>query len=501
MKKNKEKRIYGNIFILILAISITILLSFILGTLQFGTQLAEISNGFLQTTLTTVQNILSKEGILYLINNTIANYRIIEPLVLLLISFMSVSILKSSGLLEHLVKPLKKVKTEYIVFLTIFICSISTLFGNYSYIILLPLNALIYSLVGRSPILGLIATFIGIASGYGSGLIYDYNYYLMGLATESAASFEIDSSYKFNLLSNFYIMLSSTVIVSIALTYVIKDKLENKYSKIEEAKEVKYNDKALLKTTIASTILLGLLTYSIIPNLPLSGLLLDESQTNYIAMLFGVNSPFYNGFMTIAFSLIFILSLVYGYTSKKFKTTKDISDGLTCEFKNIGYVFVILFFATIFIEIVEWSNLGTVITSLITNLLSNLQFSGILLIITLFIATILMSIIMPSTIAKWNILSPLVIPLFMRANITPEFTQFIFAVADGIGKIISPTYIYFYLFIGLLNMYKKEEEISFKNIFKDIIPVFLLIALIWLLIIMAWYIVGIPLGIGTTTIL
>ena len=108
MKKNKEKRIYGNIFILILAISITILLSFILGTLQFGTQLAEISNGFLQTTLTTVQNILSKEGILYLINNTIANYRIIEPLVLLLISFMSVSILKSSGLLEHLVKPLKK---------------------------------------------------------------------------------------------------------------------------------------------------------------------------------------------------------------------------------------------------------------------------------------------------------------------------------------------------------------------------------------------------------
>ena len=107
-----------------------------------------------------------------------------------------------------------------------------------------------------------------------------------------------------------------------------------------------------------------------------------------------------------------------------------------------------------------------VLSAILTTLLSNLQFSGLLLIVTLFIGTIIMSIILPSTTAKWSMLSPLIIPLFMRSNITPEFTQFIFGIADGLGKMISPFYIYFYVFIAYLSMYS-DSEISIKNIFKN----------------------------------
>ena len=40
-------------------------------------------------------------------------------------------------------------------------------------------------------------------------------------------------------------------------------------------------------------------------------------------------------------------------------------------------------------------------------------------------------------------MSPLIIPLFMRSNITPDFTQLIFKSADGIEKQLH-RYIYIY---------------------------------------------------------
>ena len=66
-----------------------------------------------------------------------------------------------------------------------------------------------------------------------------------------------------------------------------------------------------------------LLVYAIIPKLPLSGALLDSSQSMYVNKLFGANSPFVNGILYIT-SLIFIIcSIVYGTVTKQIKNGKD----------------------------------------------------------------------------------------------------------------------------------------------------------------------------------
>ena len=109
------------------------------------------------------------------------------------------------------------------------------------------------------------------------------------------------------------------------------------------------------------------------------------------------------------------------------------------------------------------------------------------------------SILIPNTYTKWNMASPLIVPLFMRANISPEFTQFIFSIADGIGKAISPFFIYFIIMLGFLQKYNDgdKKEITIVGTIKLILPTVLLLAVVWLVLIVSWNIIGIPLGMNT----
>jgi aminobenzoyl-glutamate transport protein len=96
-------------------------------------------------------------------------------------------------------------------------------------------------------------------------------------------------------------------------------------------------------------------------------------------------------------------------------------------------------------------------------------------------------------------MSPIVVPLLMRANMAPSFAQFIFMVSDGIGKSLTPLFGYFILMIALLQKYNqnKNNKITIFGMLKIMLPAIILFIIVWLLILSGWYVVGIPLGVGT----
>ena len=120
------------------------------------------------------------------------------------------------------------------------------------------------------------------------------------------------------------------------------------------------------------------------------------------------------------------------------------------EFDNLGYMFILMFFASLLVSILNWTNLGTVVASWLISFMSNLEFTGIPLIVTMFLVIVIMSFLIPDAITKWTLASPILVPLFMKANITPDFTQFIFKAADSIGKGLTPLFIYFIVLFGIL---------------------------------------------------
>lgn len=504
-KKKKNKRHIGPVFTLILLIAIIILMSSFLSIIGFEGSQASINNGAIETSIVTVKNVLSKEGIRFLIGNITTNFTLFEPLVILIISLIGIGIGEKSGLFKAAFTPFKKWKPSHITMLTLLVGMISTFVGESSYAFLIPLAGIFYKYASKNSRLGIITMFLGIGIGYGTGLFTNYTDYLLGSATQLAATLEVDKTYQFSMLSNFYIMLGSTLILTIVGTIIIEKMIAPRYAKKTPTldEEVVISKRGLAFSSVVAVLFLMIVGYGIIPKLPGSGFLLDMTETHYIAQLLGTNAPFGQSFTFLFVVLLMVCSLVYGYVSKNIKSSNDYSLGLSKSFEGTGYAFVLMFFASQMIAILEWTNLGTVLSARLVSFLSSVQFSGIPLIVTFFLIVILMSLIIPSTEAKWTLLSPLIIPLFMRSNITPDFTQFIFKAADGVGKCMTPMFGYFIVFLAFLQKYNYDEnnEITIFGLLKKILPVVFVFAGLWILILIGWYVIGLPIGIGSYTTL
>ena len=503
-RKDKKKLVFGPIIVLGLMTLLIMVVSFIFSLIGFEGQKASLINETLEMSLTTVKNIFSVDGFRYMIGSVVTNFRLLEPLVLMIMSLIAMSVLETSGLMHYYASKLKKVKPSVLTFLVVIIGILSNFLGDYAYVLLLPLVASIYKYMGRNPMSGILTVFLGITLGYGAGIFINYNTYIMGNLTELVATTQVDKNYKFGIFSNLYIMIATTGLISLLLTYILNKNFTDKLPKqiSEEIEEVNISKKAYIISNIVLVIMILLTIYMIIPGLPFSGILLDMNGTNYIDMLFSPSSASRDGIIYMIILMLMIYGAIYGKISKNISSFIDYNTGLAKGFENVGYVFVIMFFSSVMMGILNWTNMSEVIVAKLSSFLGYIPFSGIPLISFFFVLVVIMTIIMPDTLTKWQFIAPLVVPLFMRANITPDFTQFIFTVADGMGKAITPIFVYFIIMLGFLQKYNKNEKpITIFGVIKLILPKVLLVMVLVLLFIVIWYIASFPLGLGSVTTL
>lgn len=500
----KKKKILGPITVMLIISVIIMLISLITSLSGVRAEKTVIVNGKLETSLITPNNILSVDGIKYLFSNILLNFKMFEPLVLFIISLIAYGVADASGLLQMIFKPFRKIKPYFITLFVVLLGFVSTIIGEYSFVILLPLVALLYKYINRNSVLGIVTVFLGITLGYASGIIFNYDSYLLGTLTQTAATIDVDPNYTYHNLSTIYIMLASTIVMVPILAKLIDIKIAPKFKKpVLEESDSNYSKKGFVFSTIAFILMLIVIIYLIVPGFFGSGILLDETQPVYIAKLFTTGAPFKEGIMLIFLIVMMVCSFIYGKISKNIETSKGFTESLAKSLYNSGYLFALMFFASQMIAILEWTGLGELAACKIVEVLSMFQFSGILLISVFFILVVIMTLVVPSTLGKWTIVSPLMVPLFMRSNITPDLTQFIFQVADGIGKSITPLYAFFIVLLGFMHHNNADEEydISVFGTIKIILPTVLIMLAFWLIFIIVWYLAGFPLGIsGYTTL-
>lgn len=494
MKRKKSKKIFqGAISSLLLMIIFVMILSFVFSLFGMESYKTYISSGSLESSLVTVNNIISVQGFKFLFTNSVMNFRFFEPLVLLVISLIGIGIADASGVLDPVFLPLRKLKGFFLTFIIVLISVSITFFGSSSYVMLFPLVALLYKKIGKNPILGIVTVFLGLTLGYGTGIMFNYDSYILGALTEAAATVDVDKDYVFSLVSTEYIMVLSTFIISFVISALIEKRIAPLYRKGEI---VVSDNKFNYPTLFLFLGLFAIVIYMLIPNLPGSGLLLDQSAVRYIDKLFGSNSPFSNGFICIFSFILSVCGVFYGYLNG-IKRPDVYSNGLNKIFEGCGYLFTLMFLVSILQGIIDWTNIGVVLSCKMIDFISNLQLSGVFLIVVFFFIIIFMCILIPSTIDKWRLASPIVVPLLMRSNITPDFTQFVYQIADSVGKGLTPVYAYFIILIGFLVMYNDDEyPVTISSTLKMTLPIGLIVCLLWLLILVLWYISGLPIGIG-----
>lgn len=524
-KKLKLKKFYMHpVTAFILLTFIVMLLSGIFSLLEVQATYSKfnVTTGQLEPTLVTVENLFGFNGLKYIISNAAKNFMSFTTLSTLLISLIGLAVVQATGLLDTFIKRvLVKIDNKKITFIIIFLATISSLINDIGYVILIPIAALVFLKNKRNPLAGIIAAFCGVAFGYGA-TIFVGSMEVNLVSTTEQASHLIDASYHVALSSNLIIIIISSIILSIIGTLIIekitipklgKYKDVNDLAKtgevevienIEEEEQRKlaleiHEKKGMKYASIVAVIFLLFFIYSLIPNLPFSGMLLDMNETTYLGQTFGTNSYFQDGF-TYMVSLFFIVTgIAYGLGAKTIKNDKELLVDIGKSMSEVGILIPMVFFATQFIAVFRKTNLSTIITAWGANIINSLEFSGIPLIILVIIVIAIINIFNTTPTAKWTILAPIVVPKLMQMNISPEFSQFILRATDSMTKGITPLLTYFVIFVGYLNIYNsnKKRPITIGNSLKLIMPYCIIISVVWIAIILLWYLTGLPLGINS----
>ncbi len=504
----KEKRTFHPIMTYLILIMITIIGSGILNLLDFSHEVYNINSTTLEYSrnLVTVENLFSLEGLQYILESTVSNFMNFAPLSNLIIILIGIGVMEKSGFLKTIIQCItKKMKKNTVTFLVIFMSMIASIMGDISYIILLPISALIFKYGKRNPLLGIVTSFAGLTCGQGLSVIFtSIDSSLLSLSLVSARV--IDSSYRMASISGIFIMACATIILSLLLTSLTERVTATKFGKyeIEEDEEeiTKKQTRGLFFAGIATIIFLIIFIYNIIPGLPLSGNLLDNSQILYVDKLFSYNSFFSNGFSFLVTSFFVILGTAYGYGAKTIKNNKELVDTLGHSLDGIGKTLVLILFASVFVSLLRKTNINTILVAYLTNIFQTISIQGIPLILLLYAITSLVTLVMPGSVNKWAILSPVIIPVFMNAGITPEFAQIIFRFAESTTMGLTPYMAYFVIYLAILKKYEtKEKEIGMLDAIKFQIPYTIITIITLLGILIIWYIIGLPLGINGTTVL
>ena len=516
MKKNKKIKLspLTVIFILIIA---TILLSAILtgvskikinntypfSFLSQGTySTINSTTGELENQFVEVESLLNRSGIQYIFGNVVTNFITFAPLSMLLIGLVGFAVAEKSGLIRTLTLSVNP-KTPSWIFtaLLIFLGVVTTFSSDIAYVILIPLGAVLFSINKRNPMGGIIAAFAGIAGGYAVNILIGTIDIGLTTYTQAAARL-LDSQYAVGLSGNYFFMLVATICITIIGTIttekMIMPKFPNRLSETDELFIITKKEKrGLFLSGVATLFVLAVFIYMIIPGLPFSGILLDTSVTGYINQLFSSNSYFQQGLIVIVAILLFVSGLFYGIGARTIKSDKDVVSFITSSKNCIGYLIVLIFFVAQLIAIFKKTNIGTMINIWLVNILKTSNISGLPLIIIFFIIAMLGNIFLPSPTLKWSIMAPSIVPVFMQANLTPEFAQMVYRTAISVSNLATPLLAYYVIYLGYLQIYnRKDETITIGESFKYIRPYFLIFAASSLLLIIIWYIIGAPIGPG-----
>lgn len=437
-------------------------------------------------------NLLSVEGLHRIILNLITNFTSFAPLGTVLVSLLGIAVAEHSGLIGTTLRLLVlKAPKKLLTFVIVFAGILSNTASEIGYVLLVPLAAIIFLAVGRHPIAGLAAAFAGVSGGYSANLLLGTIDPLLAGLTQEAAHI-IDKSYEVNAAANYYFMFISTFFIAAAGTWITEKivipRLGN-YKGHVETEEIKplthLEKRGLLFALFASLILTAIILLGILPD----GGFLRDPKTNGI-----LKSPFLSGIVSFIFFGGVIAGIAYGIGAKTIKKDSDVIKGMNKSMETLGSYIVLVFFAAQFVAFFNWTNLGMIVAVEGATLLKSSGLGPIPLLISFIIISAFINLFIGSASAKWAVMAPVFIPMFMLIGYSPELIQAAYRVGDSVTNIISPMMSYFALIIAFVAKYDPKAGIG--TLIATMLPYTIAFFIIWVILFVVWFLFGLPVGPG-----
>lgn len=435
-------------------------------------------------------NLMTVEGLHKILTNMVVNFTSFAPLGVVLVAMLGIGIAESTGLIGTALRLLvlsspKKIMTFVIVFAGI----LSNTASEVGYVLLIPLSAIIFLALGRHPIAGMAAAFAGVSGGYSANLLLGtIDPLLAGLSQEAAQI--IDPDYLVNPAANFYFMFASTFFIAFAGTWVTEKIVAprlGEYTGDARPEEItnltKEEKKGLRYAVITFVILTALLLWGTVPS---NGFLRNPETGSLL------HSPFMDGIVSIIFITAAIMGVAYGIGAGTIKNDTDVMKGMGKSMETLGIYIVLVFFAAQFVAYFRWTNIGLIFAVEGANVLKSSGLGTIPLLVGFIILTAIINLVMGSASAKWTIMAPVFIPMFMLLGYSPELTQIVYRIGDSVTNIISPMMSYFALIVAFMQKYQKDAGIG--TIIATMLPYSIAFLVIWTILLIIWLWLGIPIG-------
>lgn len=441
-------------------------------------------------------SLLNGEGFKYMIENAVTNFTSFAPLGVVLVGMLGIGIAESSGYIGTLLKKIVSITPSSLIVPTVvFLGIMSNIASDAGYVILIPLGALIFMAYGRHPLAGIATAFAGVSGGFSANLLIGtIDPMLAGLTNE--AIHIINPNVNITPTANYFFMFASTFLITILATLLTTKVIEPRLGKYEgtiktndslqnlsknELKAMKYANLTLLALII---LLIGLV---IMPNSFLRNL---EANT-FLASIVD-HSPLMNGLIPVIAILFFVPSVVYGKVAGTVKNEKEVASHMSKAMSSMGGYLCLAFVAAQFISYFSYTNLGTIIAITGADFLKSIEIGTTPLLVGFIFITGFINLFMGSASAKWAIMAPVFIPMFMQLDIDPAVVQTAYRIADSTTNIISPLMSYFAMVIVFMQAYKKDTGIG--TVISLMLPYCLTFLIGWSVLFIIWMSLGIPVG-------
>lgn len=447
-------------------------------------------------------SLMSQEGLHMILTKMVTNFTGFAPLGTVLVALLGIGIMESSGLMSTLLRKLVlSAPPKLLTFSLVFAGILSNMASEVGYVVLVPLGGMIFLAVGRHPIAGLAAAFAGVSGGYSANLLLGtIDPLLAGLSEEAARI--IEPGYEVNPAANYYFMFVSTFFIAGIGTWVTERFVVPRLGEYEgdaKPEEIAHisdmERRGLRYTNYAFWIILLLMLWSAMPisggiwdHVWGSGFLRDPETGDLL------RSPFMSGIVAMIFLIAGILGIVYGIGAKTLKSNNDVINGMGKSMSTLGVYIVLVFFAAQFVAYFNWTNLGLIFAIKGAGLIGSMGLGNIPLMIALVLIAAVINLVIGSASAKWAIMAPVFIPMFMLLGYSPEFTQLAYRVGDSVTNIIAPMMSYFALIVAFMEKYDKRAGVG--TIIATMLPYSVVFLLTWLAMLIVWILIGLPIGPG-----
>lgn len=445
--------------------------------------------------LVSVKSIISREGLVWIIENMLKNFSTFAPLGLVLAMQMAIGVADESGLLSTFMRKAILGVPLWALSATVIFLGINGSIASEASIIVIPaLAATAFQAVGKNPLAGLIAGYAATNAGFTANILITATDGLLYGVTQEAANI-IDPTLVMTPAINWYFMIVSCLVLTIA-GMLVNDKIITPrlgdYTGSAIADERSITDlekKGLRNAGIFTFIFMALILVAIVPS---NGILRGEGGSI-------LQSPFLNGIVPILIIYFIFVGIVYGKTVGTIKSSDDVPAMMSRSLVGLTGYIALVFVIAQFINMFNYTNLGMVIAVNAAEALQVAGFTGMPLILSMILITCLVNLVMTSGSAKWYIFAPIFVPMLMLLGYSPAFAQVIYRIGDSVSNPITPIYPYLPIVIGMAQKYDKNTGIG--TIISLMLPYSLVFLVIWIIQIMGWMFFNLPLGPGANVFL